>query len=281
MTKDQAQGMFIGLAVGDALGTFLEFGPGREPDNYLRDYTAGGPFDLPAGYWTDDTSMALAMADAIIRADGQLLPTMVLNNWISWEENGKFSSNGTCFDIGMTCASALRNFKRDRDPESCGLADEYSAGNGALMRMAPVIIAARDEEQAVDWALHQTRLTHASQLCKTYSEAFARELYRGEALSDFQNLKLPRETPREEVKSGGFVKETYECAWWALQNSDNFEDALVLAVNRGHDADTVGAVTGQIAGRIYGYSQIPERWIEGLHQQSHLCLIAKKLRMFS
>ena len=143
--------------------------------------------------------------------------------------------------------------------------------------MAPVIIAAKDEAQAVDWGLRQTKLTHACAECQIFSEAFAKELWRGKALEENEHLRLPGETPREEVLSGGYVKESYQCAWWAIKNSDNFEDAAILAVNRGHDADTCGAICGQLAGRMYGYSAIPNRWLEGLFAEPSIRQVARDL----
>jgi len=277
MTEDQATGMLVGLAVGDALGTYLEFGLSREPDDYLRDYTEGGPFGLPAGSWTDDTSMALAMADALDLRNGEFDGDLIMRNWIDWYDNGAFSSTGECFDIGNTCATALDKYRADSDINTSGVTSPNSAGNGALMRMAPVIIAAKDEAQALDWALRQTKLTHACEECQIFSEAFAKELWRGKALEEYEHLRLPVETPREEVLSGGYVKESYQCAWWAIQNSDNFEDAVILAVNRGHDADTCGAICGQLAGRIYGYSAIPNRWLEGLFAESSIRQVARDL----
>ena len=277
LNLEQASGMLVGLAVGDALGTYLEFGPSREPENYLRDYKEGGPFRLPAGSWTDDTSMALAMADALDLSKGEFDGDLIMRNWIDWYDNGAFSSTGECFDIGNTCAAALNQYRSDMDINTSGATSPNSAGNGALMRMAPVIIAAKDETQAVDWALRQTKLTHACAECQIFSEAFARELWRGETLEEYEQLRIPVATPREKVLSGGYVKESYQCAWWAIQNSNNFEDAVILAINRGHDADTCGAICGQLAGRIYGYSNIPERWITGLFAEPNIRNVAKNL----
>ena len=98
-----------------------------------------------------------------------------------------------------------------------------------------------------------------------YSEAFARELWNGKPLPEYDHLRLPKDTSRQNVMSGGYVKESYQCAWWCVQNSDNFRDAVVLAVNRGHDADTSGAITGALAGRIYGENGIPDSWYDNLY----------------
>ena len=274
---DAASGMLLGLAIGDALGAYLEFQQSREPSNYLREYKSGGPHNLPAGYWTDDTSMALAIAEALLEKNGEFDPHLIMEKFVSWMSAGEFSSTGTCFDIGMTCQTALSKYQNDPTDPYCGPTDPYSAGNGALMRMAPVIIASRSEKEAVENALLQTRLTHGCAECLQYSEAFARELWCGQALEEYQYLKLPKDTPREEVKSGGYVKETYQCAWWSVENTDSFEEAVVVAVNRGHDADTVGAVTGQIAGRIYGCYSFPNWMFDGLYEHDQIRYLASEL----
>ena len=274
---DAASGMLLGLAIGDALGASLEFHSSREPENYLREYKSGGPHNLPAGYWTDDTSMALAIAEGILERNGEFDPHLIMENFVSWMTDGEFSSTGTCFDIGMTCQMALGTYRKDKSNPYCGPTDPYSAGNGALMRMAPVIIAARDEREAIENALLQTRLTHGCTECLQYSEAFARELWIGKALDEYRHLKLPTDTHRKEVKSGGYVKETYQCAWWAVENTYSFEEAVVTAVNRGHDADTAGAVTGQLAGRIYGCYSFPDWMFDGLYEHDQIRYLASKL----
>ena len=101
------------------------------------------------------------------------------------------------------------------------------------MRMAPVIIVSRDRDEAVRLAIQQTLLTHASQLCVQYSIMFAEELYAGNPIAKYSKFKLPDKTRREDVLSGGFVKETYEAAWWAFSSSDSFEECVIKAVNRG------------------------------------------------
>ena len=147
---------------------------------------------------------------------------------------------------------------KDKSNPYYGGTDEYSSGNGAIMRMAPVVIAAASEKESVDHALKQTKLTHGSAECLLFSETFARELWWGKALPEYNKLRLDRKTPREEIKSSGYVRHTYEAAWWFVQNTSSFEEAVIEAVNLGGDADTIGAVTGQIAGRIYGETGIPD-----------------------
>ena len=145
------------------------------------------------------------------------------------------------------------------------------------MRMAPVIIVANEISDATRLAIQQTLLTHGSELCIKYSIMLAEELYTGNAISKYAQYKLPSDIDRKKVRSGGFVKETYEAAWWAFSTSENFEDCIIKAVNRGDDADTTGAVAGMIAGRCYGLSGIPDYFKENLMMYDELYDTALKL----
>jgi ADP-ribosyl-[dinitrogen reductase] hydrolase len=265
MNLDQAQGMLVGLAVGDALGAPLEFTESREPDNYLTEMVGGGAHSTATGEWTDDTSMALAIAESY-QATSEFQADRIQRSFNAWLRDGKFSWRGKCFDIGGTTHLAVTTAHTlNYQNPYAGNMDDRGKGNGALMRMAPVIIANhKNRDKCITEAVQQTLLTHGTNTCVDYSVAFASDLYVCGESDQYKSLRLPSSIQRHEVMSGGYVKETYECAWWALQNSTNFEDAVVLAVNRGHDADTVGAVTGQLAGVKYGYSSIPKRWLDAL-----------------
>lgn len=281
MTKfDIASGIMIGHAVGDALGVPLEFTDSKEPEEYVTSYTSGGIHNIPAGYFSDDVSMSLGVADSLLLNNGKLIAESVMRNWLDWFKNGAFSSTGECFDIGMTCQQALQRFEDGVNPEDCGVTGKYASGNGGLMRLHPCVIAAKTEQEAVDNAVYQTRLTHNNPEVLMYSEAFARELWHGTPLPKHDHLRLPKETPRQDVMSGGYVKETYQCAWWCVQNTSSFEEAVVTAVNRGHDADTCAAVTGMLAGRKYGMGGnrgIPDWMIDGLHQSEMILKMANDL----
>lgn len=278
MNGDQARGMLVGLAVGDALGAPLEFHGSREPNEYITDMIGGGCHSVDIGEWTDDTSMALAIADSYLE-EGEFNATTIAENYHKWVMYGEFSYRGRCFDIGITTKAAVdyMDISMFERPYS-GSTAVSTSGNGALMRMAPVIIANHaDWSAALVDATRQTIMTHASTECVQYSMAFAEDLFTCGQSDKYKRLRLPSSTPREQVMSGGYVKETYECAWWAIDNSSSFEDALVLAINRGHDSDTVGAVTGQLAGSIYGYSSIPKRWIEAVVWEDRISRIAESL----
>ena len=281
MDLDNKLGMFLGLAIGDALGAPLEFQKPREPNDYLTEYVSGGAHKVSIGEWTDDTSMALAMATSLIEKksfDGD----DIMKKFCEWYQEGKFCTRDKCFDIGNTVYNALSSYsesiKQNHFPQPYrGMTSEDTSGNGALMRLAPVIILAKDLNDAVRLSIQQTLLTHGSELCVKYSIMLAEELFTGEALKKYSKFKLPNTIKREEVRSGGFVKETYEAAWWAFSTTDNFKDCIVKAVNRGHDADTTGAVAGMIAGRYYGLSNIPKDFKENLIMYDTLKEIAFKL----
>ena len=274
MELDNKLGLFLGLAIGDALGAPLEFQKANEPDAYLTEYATGGPHNVSIGEWTDDTSMALAMATSLIEKKG-FDADDIMKKFCEWFQQGKFCTRDKCFDIGNTVYNALSSYsdsiKQNQFPQPYrGMTSEDTSGNGALMRMAPVIIVAKDLDEARRLAVQQTLLTHGSELCVKYSTMFAEELYTGKAIEKYSEYKLPNSINRDEVMSGGFVKETYEAAWWAFSTTNNFEDCIVKAVNRGDDADTTGAVAGMIAGRYYGYSNIPEHFKKNLMMHDKL-----------
>jgi len=262
--RDRAIGAFIGLAVGDALGTTIEFSR-RDTYSPVADMIGGGPFGLKPGEWTDDTSMALCLADSLIASGGSLDAHDLAERFVRWWREGENSVNGRCFDIGNATRSALANYIRTGEPRG----DDHvrSAGNGGIMRLAPVALSARgDADRAAALARAQSEVTHAAQECLDAAEVLARVLVAGiaghsrDALSAGAEAKLatPKITAvaagawsgksRAEIKSSGYVVDTLEAALWAVGGSKNFEEAVLKAVNLGDDADTVGAVTGQIAG---------------------------------
>jgi ADP-ribosyl-[dinitrogen reductase] hydrolase len=276
---DRARGALLGLAVGDALGTTLEF---SERDEHPRhtEMTGGGPFRLKPGQWTDDTSMALALAESLI-AHPYLDARDLMDRFTAWWRNGEYSCTGTCFDIGMATRDALARYLKSGDPFA-GSTDPYSAGNGSLMRLAPVALRAlHDPAAARHLAVQQSRTTHAAlqavEACALLvdllvgaihgvpkAKLLAPRAWDGDAVIATVAKGSWRGRPRSKVRSSGYVVHTLEAALWAVEQTESFEDALVLAVNLADDADSVGAVTGQLAGALYGMSGIPARWLERL-----------------
>ena len=282
LTPDQlarARGCLLGLAVGDALGTTLEFSR-RDANPLQTEMTGGGPFGLRPGEWTDDTAMALALGESFL-ARGGLDPHAAMGRFISWWREGAYSCTGTCFDIGNTTARALERYERTGDPFA-GSTAEDTAGNGSLMRLAPAALFALDDaDEAARLARDQSRLTHgapqAVEAC-AFLVALLRQAILG---ADKTAVLTPRiweghaavravagggwqGKNRAAIRASGYVVHTLEAALWAVGETESFEDALILAVNLGEDADTVGAVTGQLAGALYGFGGIPERWLQPL-----------------
>lgn len=278
------QGSLMGLAVGDALGTTLEFKP---PGTFapIHDLVGGGPFGLKPGQWTDDTSMALCLAESLVTCQG-FDPADQMQRYVRWYREGHLSSTGRCFDIGNTVSAALHRFERDGNPFA-GDTHPRTAGNGSLMRLAPIPIAfANRPGEAVRLAGDMSRTTHgaaeAVDACRYYAgllvgalqgeakEALLAPRYSpGPGLWDTEplaaridaiaagsfKLKLP-----PEIRGRGYVVDALEAALWAFWGTDSFAAGALAAVNLGDDADTTGAIYGQLAGAYYGLDGIPERW---------------------
>lgn len=279
--NDRYRGCLLGLAAGDALGTTVEFKP-RGTFPRVTDILGGGPFGLRPGEWTDDTSMALCLATSLLHRGG-FDPGDQMNRYSKWLEHGYLSSNGRCFDIGVTVRSALMRYKSSGDPMS-GSLDPRSAGNGSLMRLAPIpMFFAADPVQAVDFAGESSRTTHGCAECVDACRYFAKLLVRAltgcskEELflgDDFEDASTPRVRDIAagsfqakgvgEIRGSGYVIESLEAALWSFCVTDSFESAVIEAVNLGEDADTTGAICGQLAGAFYGVSGIPQRWVERL-----------------
>jgi len=260
--EDRGVGALVGLAVGDALGTSVEFKKrGTFPP--VTDMRGGGVFGLNPGEWTDDTSMALALGEALLKDTVLADPATAMNRWVNWYEWGMYSHNDRCFDIGNQTAAALSNWSMSRSlPDE----DTESAGNGGIMRLAPAVIANfNDMDTMLDVARRQSDLTHRNPQCRLIATGLARlmaALIVGQGKEEIPADIAARS--ESEVKSTGYVVDTFEAAVWAFAPRDGFRNILLRAVNLGDDADTVGAVTGQIAGAAYGLSGIPESWLEVL-----------------
>ncbi|MCP1535704.1 ADP-ribosylglycohydrolase family protein [Methylorubrum extorquens] len=289
--QDRAHGAFLGLAVGDALGATLEFEE-RDELPHHTEMLGGGPFNLKPGQWTDDTSMALALAESLI-AHPEFEATDLMRRFVAWAEDGAYSCTGTCFDIGIITRNSLGYFQRTGDPFAGSPAPDR-AGNGSLMRIAPVALRAlEDDALAARVARDQSRTTHAAAEAVEACELFVqilREAIQGAGMTALRPRawgSTPRVQaiaagawrgkPRAKIRSTGYVIDTLEAALWCADQAKSFEDALVLAVNLAGDADTVGAVTGQIAGAIFGASDIPERWLAPLAWRDKLEALATQL----
>jgi ADP-ribosyl-[dinitrogen reductase] hydrolase len=276
---DRFRGSLLGLACGDALGSTVEF-KNRGSFEPVRDMVGGGPFELPAGYWTDDTSMALCLAASLLHRNG-FDAVDQMNRYVNWWQWGYLSSTGECFDIGSTTRRALETYVASGDPFS-GSADPRSAGNGSLMRLAPIpLFFHGDPASIIHYAAESSRTTHAALEALDCCRLFARVI--SAVLSDVPRDGLlaadilvasPRvqemasgaflRKARSEIRGSGYCVESLEAALWCFHTTGSFQEAVIEAVNLGDDADTTGAITGQLAGAFYGVSQIPQPWLRRL-----------------
>ncbi len=273
LTLDQAKGMLLGLAVGDALGTTLEFSA-RDSLPTVTDIVGGGPFNLEAGVWTDDTSMALCLGESLIYCKGWKADDCA-RRFLRWRNEGYMSPTGKCFDIGKTVNAALDRFVRDGDPYA-GFNDPAGAGNGGIMRLAPAVIAHhRDAMAAVDVSVLQSQITHAADECDDFAFALSAFLHSGN-LRDALH-RIDANTPRDQVKSSGYVRDSYEAAFWAFENTESFRECIILAANLAGDADTIAAIAGQIAGRVYSLDGIPTEWLDKLAWREKIETMAESL----
>lgn len=260
--KNKAIGTVVGSIVGDALGAPLEFSR-RDVKPKVTSMLGGGVFNLPIGGWTDDTSMILAAMKSLIDSRG-FNPSNMQENFLSWRDSGCFSYAG-CFDIGVTTYEALGVYSEDKTTPFVGLTHKMSAGNGSIMRLSPTFcFYSEDRQQGSKVAVEQSKLTHSNPLCLEYSGKCADVVYDAFEGRIHQDILTQRKIHRDDVWSNGFVVSTYNAACWAISQTDNFKDALILAVNLADDADTVGAVTGMFAGALYGFDSIPEEWVDSL-----------------
>jgi len=298
---DRLRGAFLGLAVGDAVGTTLEFqAPGSfEP---LTDMVGGGPFGTPPGTWTDDTAMAACLAESLI-ACGGFDPADQMRRYLRWYREGYWSATGHCFDIGTTTRAALEAFAHTADPWS-GSCDPHAAGNGCIMRLAPVPLAyAHDPATAIHLAGESSRTTHGARTCVDACRYLAGLIVGAVRGVPKDELLAPRYTPvpglwdeqpldpaidavaagsftakqPPDIRGSGYVVASLEAALWAFATSDDYQAAVLAAANLGDDADTTAAIAGQIAGASHGMGAIPNRWIERLALRQDLLALADRL----
>ena len=300
-TRDRFRGCLLGLAAGDALGTTLEFKP---PGTFepIDDIVGGGPFGLEPGQWTDDTAMALCLATSLVECS-EFDPADQMQRYVRWWREGYLSSTGESFDIGITTSAALSRFMQHGDPYA-GSTDPSSAGNGSLMRLAPVPMRyAGDTAEAIARAADSSRVTHQATEAVDACRYFAGLLVGALRGTDEQSLLSPGYSPvdglwerqplaekvaliasgsfrdREppDIRGTGYVVDALEAALWAFDRSDTFREGALLAVNLGDDADTTGAIYGQIAGAHYGAEAIPANWREKLTMAEEITSLADRL----
>jgi ADP-ribosylglycohydrolase len=290
----------IGHAVGDALGVPVEFCAREELlKNPVMDMMGFGSYPMPAGAWSDDTSMSVAALDSL--ANGEILYDEIMGNFVKWANLDDYTPTGEMFDIGVTCKKAIRKFVEEEgiSPLACGLPYENANGNGSLMRIHPFVLMVyfrEDLRPLADMIFENaSRLTHAHErsvlACKIYGRvlfsliekpsresvfkalAEAKAIYEDNSehsayrrlfLDDFEAL------PAREIRSSGYVVDTLEAAIWCLLTTGNYAECVLKAVNLGEDTDTVAAVAGGLAGALYGYETIPKKWRDTLIKRAYI-----------
>lgn len=294
--QQRFRGCLLGLAVGDAVGTTVEF-QRRGSFPPVTDMVGGGPFHLQPGQWTDDTSMALCLGTSLVEK-GNFDAGDQMNRYCQWREQGYLSSTGTCFDIGITVSQALTEYQISGNPFS-GSTNPRSAGNGCLMRLAPIPMFYFPE---VDRILHfsgeSSRTTHGAEEYIAASRLFGEILFRtlsgankteillkhnldtisspavqAIARGEYQNKSV------EEIRGTGYVVDSLEAALWCFWTTETYAQAILAATNLGDDADTTAAICGQVAGAFYGELAIPTHWLEQLTMRAEITELVDRLHL--
>ncbi len=301
------RGSLLGLAAGDALGAPFEGAPPAGDVPLTRgEMVGGGIRDLPPGTWTDDTSMALCLAESLIEQQG-FDPLDQLQRYLMWVRQGHWSSTGECFGIGGTVLTALLQFEQTNQPY-CGSSDPMTAGNGSIMRLAPVpLFYARKPQEAIERSEESSRTTHSAatavDACRylgallvgavngvTKEELLSvrycpipgywNEYPLAKEIDEIAGGSFKRRSPPE-IRGTGYVVQSLEAALWVFYRSDSFREGCILAVNLGEDADTTAAVYGQLAGAFYGEESIPDSWRQILAYRQDIEALADSLYALS
>ena len=291
---DPIKSALFGVAVGDALGVPVEFKSRLEiSQNPVEEMIGYGTFHLPAGTWSDDSSLTFCLAEALtVPFDLQT----VGQNFLKWYYEEFWTPYGVVFDIGIATRHALMRLEAGEKPELAGGASEGDNGNGSLMRILPLLfyIHQMPIDERFDLVQKVSSITHrhirSVMACFYYLE-FAKKLLEGQdkwtaytnlqtevsryfseksmassEISHFDSL-LKNEIPfldEASIQSSGYVMHTLEASIWCLLTTNSYKEAVLRAVNLGKDTDTTAAVTGGLAGLCYGFEQIPRPWIVGL-----------------
>lgn len=290
----------IGVVVGDALGMPVQFLTRQEvQENPVLGMEGFGTYNMPAGTWSDDSSMAIATLDSIREKNG-IEYDDIMCRFIGWTSKGEYTPAGKAFDQGNTCMEAIYNYVRSKDYKTCGKTGEWANGNGALMRIMPVCLYSYVQhkndkvtlDEAVEYVHQVSALTHnhmrSKMACGIYFFMIqaildhegtlierlqqgmdnAKSFYKSEMTNLVEWSRFGRminlldfmTIPEDEIKSSGYVVDSLEAAVWSLITTESFEEGLLRGVNLGNDTDTIGAIAGGLAGLYYGYDNIPTDW---------------------
>ena len=290
---EKIKAVVVGHAVADALGVPVEFSSRKKLDETpVTDMQGYGRYSVPAGSWSDDTSMSLGTLEVL--ASKGVDYDAIMKNFVAWYNECKFTPTGVTFDVGITCSQAMNDYFFFNVPAvECGQKSERANGNGSLMRIHPAVLYLANKDMPIEEKMEivhtMSALTHAHDRSKIGCGIYAFilwELLKNPTMYAFKDglaqaqafyqgnpelvhySRLFEETfattPREEIKSGGYVVDTLEAAVWCILTTDSYKDAVLKAVNLGEDTDTVAAVAGGLAGALYGYEAIPQEWRDTL-----------------
>ncbi|MFE3982470.1 MULTISPECIES: ADP-ribosylglycohydrolase family protein [unclassified Priestia] len=293
----------LGGAVGDALGVPVEF---KKRDSFrITTMTGYGTYNQPKGTWSDDTSLTMCLIDNLLEKQDEYDLMQKFANYWSY---GYWTPYGEMFDIGIATSEAIRRYKSGLPKEEWGGSAEYDNGNGALMRIAPLAFTLRQEpsfikrKEEIERIAHVTHRHMRSTLgCILYVELLIRLLDGDEPFEAYEkavnlcqkqlrdteyeteftayervlNLSLPN-AARKEIGSTGYVVSSLEASLWSLLQSDDYKEAVLTAVNLGEDTDTIGFITGTMAGAYYQLDGIPKEWICQLAKKEELEKACKK-----
>jgi ADP-ribosylglycohydrolase len=307
MKLDIIKSALFGIAVGDALGVPHEFSrPDDLRENPVTDMVGYGTYDLPPGTWSDDSSLTFCLAESLCSGFNTDLMGEL---FVRWYYQDYWTATGEVFDIGIGTRNALYKIKNGTKAELAGGNGEKDNGNGSLMRILPLVFAIKDLpiEERFECTRQVSSITHghirAVMACFYYLE-FAKQLIAGKSKFEIYNdlqTALPSffikagidsaeiahfdrllkanitDLPLTEIRSGGYVIETIEACIWCLLTTDNYKDAVLKAVNLGHDTDTTAAVTGGLVGLLYGFDGIPKEWVEKMARVEEIEELSRNL----
>lgn len=305
--SEKIKSALFGVAVGDALGVPVEFTSRQTlSKNPVTDMLGYGTYNLPAGTWSDDSSLTFCLAEALIQ-DFDL--NIIGQNFVKWAHENYWTPHGHVFDIGIATSRAISRLAKGEKPELAGGFDETDNGNGSLMRIIPLLFHLLNKpiKERYDITKKVSSITHGhirSVIACFYYLEFARQILVGknkfeiygnlqtEILNHLTSLAInPTEIAKfdrllkgdiakldeDEIQSSGYVLHTLEASIWCLLTTDNYKEAVLKAVNLGNDTDTTGAVTGGLAGLLYGLDDIPKKWLQQIAKYNDIENLAERL----
>ncbi len=311
ITKDICRDILLGISVGDALGVPVEF-KSRDliAKNPVTDMIGYGTYRLPEGTFSDDSSLAFCLAEALTQPFSL---SVIADNFIAWLNDNYWTPRGEVFDVGIATKQAINRLQQGCPPELAGGMEVTDNGNGSLMRILPLIVYIKDKDVTARYGIIKqvSSITHGhvrSVIACFYYLEFARQLINGtDKFATYTNLQseIPSylnamqidvaelkqfdrllegniyDLEEKEIYSSGYVLHTLEASIWCLLTTDNFREATLKAVNLGADTDTTGAVTGGLAGLLYGADTIPESWLYKMARKEDIDDLASRLRQFN